>query len=46
MLDDLLDQAKFVEEDNIKSYNVLETITVKNLELLEPGCLLDSLDCC
>ena len=46
MLDDLLDQARFVEEKSVKNDNVLETITVKNLELLEPGCLLEKLDCC
>ena len=46
MLDDLLDQARFVEEETVKSDNVLETITVKNLEILEPGCLLEKLDRC
>lgn len=46
MLDDLLDQARFVEEETVKSDNVLETTTIKHLELLEPGCLLEKLDCC
>ena len=46
MLEDLLEQAKFVEEDTIKSDNVLEAVTIRNLELLEPGCLLENLDNC